>query len=147
MIALLARRGYAPVAIAETDQILANQFGISMGGQIEEKDIPNIAAALGVDAIMTGRLKTFGAVVMSYNEISASFTLYTADTWRPAWTYDGAANEPFSPLRSNDMSVQIIGGLISNVLDRSVGRPLQNAVSQYYQRLQQTLPSGWDKRH
>lgn len=147
MIALLERKGYAPLPINKTDMMLANQFGISMGGQVEEKDISRIAAGLGVDAIMTGRLKTFGAIVLSYNEVSANFTLYTADTWQPVWNYDGAANEPFSPLRSDDVGVQIIGGLLSSVLDRTIGRPLQNTVTKYYRQLQRTLPSGRDYRH
>lgn len=147
MVALLERKGYVPLPINKTDMMLANQFGISMGGQVDEQRIPQIAEGLGVDAIMTGRLKSFGAIVLSYNEVSASYTLYTADTWRPVWSYDGAAKEPFSPIRSDDMGVQIIGGLIGSVLDRTVGRPLQNTVSKYYQQLQRTLPSGRDKRY
>jgi hypothetical protein len=147
MVALLKHKGYAPIPIAKTDQELANQFGISMGGQIIESDIPKIAAGLGVEAIMTGRLKTFGAVLLSYNEVSASFTLYIADAWQPAWTYDGAANAPFSPVRSDDIRVQLIGGLISNILDRSLEAPLKEAVSRYYQQLQHTLPAGRDIHH
>ena len=93
---------------------------------------------------MTGHLKTFGGVLLTYNEVSASFTLYTADAWQPAWNYDGAANAPFSPLRSDDLGVQLIGGLISNIVERSFGAPLQDAVSRYYQQLQYTLPTGRD---
>lgn len=144
MVALLRRKGYAPLPVGQTDQLLANQFGISLGGQITEEDIPKIAAGLGVDAIMTGRLKNFSAVLLSYNEVSASFTLYTADAWQPAWTYDGNASAPFSPLRNEDFRTEIIGGLISSILERSFGKPLQDAVSRYYQQLQYTLPTGWD---
>jgi len=146
MVALLKHKGYAPLPVGQTDQLLANQFGISLGGQIAVEDIPKIAAGLGVEAIMTGRLKNFGAVLLSYNEVSASFTLYTADAWQPAWNYDGAANAPFSPLRSDDLGVQLIGGLISNIVERSFGAPLQDAVSRYYQQLQYTLPTGRDTR-
>lgn len=148
MVVLLKRKGYAPLPIAQTDQLLANQFGISLGGQITEEDIPKIAAGLGVDAIMTGQLKNFSAVLLSYNEVSASFTMYTAKTWQPVWTYDGAATAPFSRLRDNsyetDFRTELIGGFISSLLERSLGRPLQEAVSRYYQQLQYSLPTGWD---
>ena len=66
MVALLKNRGYAPLMIDQTDQMLANQFGISLGGQISDVDIPKIAAGLGVDAVMTGRLKSFDAILLSY---------------------------------------------------------------------------------
>lgn len=144
MVALLKHKGYAPLPVGQTDQLLSNQFGVSLGGQITEEDIPKIAAGLGVNAIMTGRLKNFDAVLLSYNVVSASFTLYTSDAWRPAWTYDGIASVPFSPLRNEDFRTEIIGGLISNILERSFGKPLQDAVSKYYQQLQYTLPTGWD---
>ena len=146
MVKMLARKGYQPLPIKQTDEMLANQFGISMGGQINEQDIPSIAAALGVEAIMTGRLKNFGAVLLAYNEVSASFILYSGpdlqSTWQPAWSYDGTASTPFSSLYSDDLSTHLIGGLITNMLDRSFGAPLQETVSRYYRQLQRTLPSG-----
>ena len=141
MVDLLKRKGYAPLSIRQTDQMLANQFGISIGGQIAEEDLAKIAAGLGVAEIMTGRLKKFGAILLTYNEVSASFTLYNADA-RQTWSYDRTVITPFSPLRSDDIGVQLIGGLISNILERSFGAPLQDAVSRYYQQLQYTLPSG-----
>jgi hypothetical protein len=147
MVALLKNRGYAPLMIDQTDRMLANQFGISLGGQISDADIPKIAAGLGVDAVMTGRLKSFDAILLSYNEVSASFTMFTGDDWQPKWTYDGVANAPFSPLRNEAFSTQIIGGLISNVLERSMGAPLQDTVAKYYYQLQRTLPAGWDTFH
>lgn len=147
MVALLKHKGYAPLTIAQTDLMLANQFGISLGGQISEVDIPKIAAGLGVDAVMTGRLNNFDSVLMSYNEVSASYTLYTGDDWQPKWSYDGVANASFSPLRNEAIGTQIIGGLISNVLERSMGAPLQEAVAKYYQQLQYTLPTGWNTFH
>lgn len=148
MVTLLKRNGYAPLPIAQTDQMLSNLFGISLGGQITEEDIPKIAAALEVDAIMTGRLRNFGLVLLSYNEVSASFTMYTGNTWHPAWTYDGAATVPFYPLRDNsfeaDIRTEIIGGFISSILERSFGKPLHEAVSRYYKQLQYSLPTGRD---
>lgn len=148
MVALLARKGYSPLPVGQTDQLLANQFGISLGGQIAEEDIPRIAAALEVEAIMIGRLRSFGSVLLSYNEVSASFTMYTPNSSQPAWTYDGSATVPFSPLRDNsfqaDIRTEIIGGFISNILQRSLGKPLQEAVSKYYQQLQYSLPLGGD---
>ena len=143
MVALLKHKGYAPLPVGQTDQLLANQFGISMGGQIAVEDIPKIAAGLGVEAIMTGHLKTFGGVLLTYNEVSASFTLYNADAMQ-TWSYDRTVVTPFSPLRSDDLGVQLIGGLISNIVERSFGAPLQDAVSRYYQQLQYTLPTGRD---
>ncbi|MFZ5524459.1 MAG: hypothetical protein ACOY9D_10335 [Pseudomonadota bacterium] len=147
MVALLKLKGYAPMSIEQTDQQLANLFGISLGGQITETDLPKIAAGLNVDAIVTGSLKNFSAVLLSYNEVSASFTMYTADAWLPVWSYDGSASAPFSPLRNESFGTQIIGGLVGSVLERSVGKPMQGAVSEYYQRLQLTLPSGWKYLH
>ena len=142
MVKTLARKGYQPLPIKQTDEMLANQFGISLGGQINEQDIPSIAAALGVEAIVTGRLKNFGAVLLAYNEVDASFTLYTTHASQPEWRYEGAARTPFSVLFSDDLSTHLIGGLITNLLDRSFGAPLQETVSRYYQQLQRTLPSG-----
>lgn len=145
MVALLKNKGYAPTSISQTDQQLANQFGISLGGQIAIEDIPIIATAFGVDAIMIGRLRNFETVLMSYNQISASFTMYSAGASQPIWEYDDSITVPFSPLRDEDISTQLIGGLLSNVLDRSVGRPLHGAVEEFYQRLQHTLPPGGNR--
>lgn len=145
MVALLKNNGYAPLSISQTDQQLANQFGISLGGQIAIEDIPKIATAFGVDAIMIGRLRNFEAVLMSYSQVSASFAMYNIGASQPIWEYDDNASVPFSPLRNEDISTQLIGGLLSNVLDRSVGKPLHGAVEKYYQRLQHTLPPGGNR--
>jgi len=147
MVALLEFKGYAPMSIEQTDQQLANLFGISLGGQITEADLPKIAAGLNVEAIMTGSLKNFSAVLLSYNEVSASFTMYAAESWLPVWSYEGSASAPFSPLRNESFGTQIIGGLVGSVLDRSLGKPMQGAVSEYYHRLQNSLPSGWKNFH
>ncbi|MFZ2540496.1 MAG: GNA1162 family protein [Gallionella sp.] len=147
MVALLKFKGYVPMPIEQIDQQLANLFGISMGGQVTEPELPKIAAGLGVDAIMVGTLKTFSAVLLSYNEVSASFALYTEPTWQRVWSFDGTANAPFSPMRHESLGNQLIGGLISNVFDRTAGKPMQGAVSEYYRKLQHTLPSGWESIH
>lgn len=142
MVEILRDRGYAPLPIKQTDEQLANQFGISLGGQISDADIRKIAEGLNVSAIMTGTLKNFNSVLLSYNEVSASFTLYFADDWLPVWRYDNAVSVPFSPLRSESVGTQIISGLVGSVLERTAGMPMQGAVSEYYKRLQMTLPSG-----
>jgi hypothetical protein len=142
MVAVLRDKGYAPLPIKQTDEQLANQFGISLGGQITDVDIPKIAAALEVSALMTGTLKDFNSVLLSYNEVSASFTLYFADDWLPVWRYDNAVSVPFSPLRSDSVGTEIISGLVGSVLERTAGMPMQGAVSEYYKRLRVTLPSG-----
>ena len=147
MVALLKAKGYQPMTIEQTDQQLANQFGISLGGQITEADLPKIASALQVDAIMTGTLKNFSAVLLSYNEVAASFTLYQAETWLPVWTYDNVASTPFSPLRNESFSTQLISGLVGSVFDRTLGKPMQGVVAEYYRRLQHTLPSGREYHH
>lgn len=146
MVETLKSKGYEPMLISNADQQLANIFGITLGGQITADDIPKIANALGVDAIMTGQLRNFEAVLMSYNQVSASFTMYSAKG-QVLWTYEDAVNQPFSPLRNEDIRTQIIGGLLSGVIDRSVGRPLRGAVIEFYQRLHNSLPSGWDRNH
>lgn len=146
MVESLKSKGYEPMMIGDTDQQLANQFGITLGGQIAVEDIPKIANALRVDTIMTGRLRNFEAVLMSYNQVSASFTMYSANA-QVLWSFDDAVNQPFSPLRNEDIRTQIIGGLLSGVIDRSVGRPLRGAVLEFYQRLQESLPSGWNRNY
>jgi len=147
MVALLKAKGYQPMSIEQTDQQLANQFGISLGGQITEADLPKIASALQVDAIMTGTLKNFSAVLLSYNEVAASFTLYQAEAWLPVWTYGNVAITSFSPLRNESFSTQLISGLVGSVFDRTLGKPMQSAVSEYYRHLQPTLPSGREYHH
>ncbi len=147
MFELLKLKGYAPIPIEQTNQQLSNMFGISLGGQVTEADLSKIAAGLKVDAIMTGTLKNFSSVLLSYNEVAASFTMYEGDEWLPVWHYDGTASVPFSPLRSESIGTQLIGGLVGSVLERSVGKPMQGAVSEYYNRLQITLPPGWKNLH
>ncbi|NOU00746.1 MAG: hypothetical protein HOO95_04115 [Gallionella sp.] len=146
MVESLKNKGYAPMSISDTDLQLANQFGMTLGGQIAIEDLPKIANALGVDTIMTGRLRNFEAVLMSYNQVSASFTMYSANG-QVLWSYEDAVNQPFSPLRNEDIRTQIIGGLLGGVIDRSVGRPLRGAVIEFYRRLLYSLPSGWDRNH
>lgn len=144
MVTLLREKGYAPLSIKETDEQLANQFGISLGGQIAEVDVPKIAAGLNVREIMTGTLKNFDSVLLSYNEVSASFTLYSGDDGSPVWRYDNKVSVPFSPLRGESVGaeIKIISGLVGSVLERTAGMPMQGAVSEYYKRLRMTLPSG-----
>ena len=143
MLNLLEQKGYAPLSISQTDQQLANQLGISLGGQIAPEDIPKITAALGVEAVMTGRLRNFESVLMSYNQVAANFAMYDANNSQMVWEYDNAVSVPFSPLRNENISTQMLSGLLGSVLDRTAGKPLHGAVMEYYQRLQYHLPSGW----
>jgi hypothetical protein len=143
MVEVLKIKGYEPLELKQTDQQLANLFGISLGGQIMDEDIPKIAAGLKAEAIMTGTLKNFDSVLLSYNEVAASFTLYEGADWSPVWNFDGSASVPFSPLRGESLGTQLLGGLVGGVLERTVGKPMQGAVSEYYHRLQGTLPTGW----
>jgi hypothetical protein len=75
----LDRKGYVALPLFETDQLLANQFGISLGGQITEDLLPAIGTALEADAVMTGAVLTYGGTV------EIILTLYEAQTGNRLW--------------------------------------------------------------
>src|SRR2546428_1488132 len=81
----LGRKGYVALPLSEVDQLLSDQLGISLGGQITEDRIPVIGKTLGVDAVITGTVQKFGTVLAIYNEVEATFSLYEAHTGNKLW--------------------------------------------------------------
>lgn len=75
----LDRKGYVALALFQIDQLLANQFGISLGGQITEDLIPAIGKVLEADAVMTGAVLAYGG------RVEIILTLYEARTGNRLW--------------------------------------------------------------
>jgi hypothetical protein len=134
--------GYAPQPLTEVDHALADQFGISLGGQVTEESIPKIGTALGVDAVLTGTVQKFGTVLALYSEVEATFVMYETATGREIWKYHDHVKEDTALGHNNSNSVTLAAGLIASVIERGSGKPLQSVVSQFYRKLMPRLPSG-----
>ena len=75
----LDRKGYVALPLFQIDQLLANQFGISLGGQITEDLIPAIGKVVQADAVMTGAVLRYGAIV------EVMLNLYETRTGAKLW--------------------------------------------------------------
>lgn len=75
----LERNGYVAQPLFETDRVLSNQFGISLGDQVTDELIPEIGATLRSDAVMTGAIFKIGGMV------DVALALHESRTGRRIW--------------------------------------------------------------
>jgi hypothetical protein len=83
----LDRKGYVALPLSNVDQLLSDQFGVSLGGQITDDLIPALGKALEVDAVITGTVLAYGR--LGPKEIEAKVALYETRTGRKLWDHYG----------------------------------------------------------
>lgn len=138
----LQKSGYEPRPLDEVDRALADQLGVSLGGQVTEDLIPRIGATLGVDAVLIGTIQKFGTVLVLYSEVEATFAMYESGSGRKIWEYHDHVKEDTAFGRRDANSVTLAAGLIASVLERGSGKPLGSVVARFHRRLTPHLPSG-----
>jgi hypothetical protein len=87
--ARLDRWHYSSLALEDVDSILRNDFGITLGAQLELVSAAELGAALGVDALFYGYLLDFNQITTGvYNEkkVRAGFKLVDAKTGSVVWS-------------------------------------------------------------
>lgn len=138
----LGDKGYVARSLNEVDHALAEQFGISLGGQLTEELIPRIGKALEVDAILTGTVQKFGTVLAISSEVEATFVMYETATGRKIWEYHDSVKQDTALAHHNATSVTLTAAAIASLIERGAGKPLQSVVGEYYRRLLRRMPTG-----
>jgi len=145
----IVRKGYSPRPLSEVDQILSDQFGISLGGQIDDSAIPEIGLALGVDAVMTGVVHRFGIAVSDLDdldpngEVEGTLRLFDTATGKQIWEghkksqWDRGAH----PLPGDQKAVYSLGAdLLLNLAFTAFGKPLFPVVETFCDSLIGEMP-------
>lgn len=88
MEAVLRFRGYNVKPIRESDQILRDQMGINLGGQLDMTTPQKLGEALGVDGVLYGTLMDFNETTTGlYNvkKVRGKFKLVNTATAETVW--------------------------------------------------------------
>ncbi|MEO6667669.1 MAG: GNA1162 family protein [Nitrospiria bacterium] len=138
----LGRRGYAALPLAQTDETLSDQLGVSLGGQIDETMIQRIGEALGVDAVLTGTLQKFGTALALYSEVEATVVMYETRTGRRLWDRHAYARQETALAQAHSNTVILTAALVGSVIQRGRGKPLQPVVRKAAYQLLHEMPNG-----
>lgn len=142
MQAHLKDKGYVATPLEEVDRTLADQLGISLGGQVTEELIPKVGTTLGVDAVLTGTVRKFGTVLGLYSEVEATFAMYETGGGRKIWEYHDHTRQDTALSQRDANSVTLTAAVMASLIQRGSGKPLQSVVAQYYRRLLARMPTG-----
>jgi hypothetical protein len=88
MIAALGNKSYIVKDTQETDQILRDQMGINLGGQLEMTTPQKLGEVLGVEGVLYGTLMDFDETttgVLNVKKVRAKFKLVNAMTGQTVW--------------------------------------------------------------
>jgi hypothetical protein len=88
MIEALENKSYIVKDVKETDQILRDQMGISLGGQLDLTTPQKLGETLGVDGVLYGTLMDFDettAGVLNIRKVRAKFKLINTMTGLALW--------------------------------------------------------------
>lgn len=86
----VVRKFYEVKHFEETDQILMNQFGITLGEMAEDITATELGKTLEVDAIVYGYLVDFGGVttgVVNEKKVRAGFKMVDSNTGEVIWQH------------------------------------------------------------
>jgi len=150
----IGRRGYRPRPLSEVDQILSDQFGISLGGQIADPMLPEIGLALGVDTVMTGTVHRFGIGVTDRDpldpkgEVEGTFRLHDTASGEQLWEGHKESRWDRAIDRSSerDPTISSVGAdLLLNLAFVAFGRPLLPVVETFCDELLAEMPHRSDR--
>ncbi len=88
MIVAMENKSYIVKDIQETDQILRDQMGINLGGQLEMTTPQKLGEVLGVEGVLYGTLMDFDETttgVLNVKKVRAKFKLVNAMTGQIVW--------------------------------------------------------------
>jgi hypothetical protein len=114
MVQALENHSYVVKDVKETDQILRDQMGINLGGQLELTTPQMIGETLGVEGVLYGTLMDFDETttgIINVRKVRAKFQLVNTSTGQTMW-------ERGLGVRS-EMMMQGHAGLAGAVVSRS----------------------------
>ena len=145
MIAVLENKSYNVRNTQETDQILRDQMGINLGGQLEMTTPQKIGEVLGVEGLLYGTLMDFDETstgVLDVKKVRAKFKLVNTMTGQTVWerglgvrsevrmsgTTGGAAAivSRAADAKEKDVPWVTIGSVATN--EKNIGRSLAYSV-------------------
>jgi hypothetical protein len=88
MARALERRSYVVQDLKETDQLLRDRMGITLGGQLSLTTAQELGRELGVEGVLYGTLMDFGEStfgVINVRKVRAKFKLVNAMTGQVVW--------------------------------------------------------------
>ena len=145
----IGRKGYLPRPLSDVDQILSDQLGISLGGQISDSMLPEIGLALGVDTVMTGTVHRFGIGVTenhhldSGGEVEGTLRLHDTATGKQIWEghkksrWDGVIPRSSEHYSTAD---RVGADFLLNLAFTALGRPLLPVVATFCDELIAEMP-------
>lgn len=89
MAEALAQRSYVVKDLKETDQILRDQMGINLGGQLDMTTAQKLGEALGVEGILYGTLMDFDETttgLVNVKKVRGKFRLVNTQTGQATWS-------------------------------------------------------------
>ncbi len=88
MVEALTNKSYVVKDVKETDQILRDQMGITLGGQLSLTTAQKLGEALGVEGVLYGTLMDFDETTLgaiNVKKVRGKFKLVNAMTGQTAW--------------------------------------------------------------
>ncbi len=107
LVPAFQRRFYDVQPLAETDQILRDELGITLGGQLSMASVSELREALQVEGLLYGTLMDYGEIttgLVNMRKVRGKFKIVDTDTDTVFW-------ENGIGIRSQDTS----GGLVGNL--------------------------------
>ena len=114
MVEALENRSYVVKDMKETDQILRDQMGITLGGQLDLTTAQKLGEALGVEGVLYGTLMDFDETttgVINVKKVRGKFKLVNTLSGQPAWSRGLGVR--------SEMRMQGVGGSVAAAVARS----------------------------
>lgn len=89
MVQALERHSYVVKDLKETDQILRDRMGITLGGQLDMTTPQKVGETLGVEGVLYGTLMDFDEIttgVINVKKVRGKFKLVNTMTGQTVWT-------------------------------------------------------------
>ncbi len=89
MVASLENRSYVVQDLKETDQILRDRMGITLGGQLDMSTAQKLGETLGVEGVLYGNLMDFDETttgIINVKKVRGKFKLVNAMTGQTVWS-------------------------------------------------------------
>lgn len=114
MIEMLENKSYVVKDVKESDQILRDQMGINLGGQLDMTTPQKLAETLGVEGLLYGTLMDFDETttgVLDVRKVRAKFKLVNAATGQTMWERGlGVRTETRMSGRTGDVASAVARG-------------------------------------
>jgi hypothetical protein len=114
MVEALENRSYVVKDLKETDQILRDQMGITLGGQLDLTTAQKLGEALGVEGVLYGTLMDFDETttgVINVKKVRGKFKIVNVTTGQASWSRGLGVR--------SEMRMQGVGGAVGAALAKA----------------------------